>query len=508
MSFFKKHYLKVVFCIILLALIFKTNAQASSDWQKYPSNPVFTALGGWDGNDAINPSVVKTTNTYIMYYTGNNGAGWRIGYAYSSDGINNWTASSNYVIPVGSSDGWEKETATPTVLIDKNGVYNMWYTSTDTSHWSYGLDRFRIRNAVSTDGGAAWTPDSGWELEGTAGKWDEGGLDRGRAIVIKDGTYYMIYAGTGSDLNFKLGLATSPDGVNWTKQNGGNALNIPLQAGELDTQSYPTVLYENGIFKMWYEAATSSGTQIDYAESPDGINWTLPADQNPVLTRGTSGFDSVALEPNVILHENDQYKLYYSGYDGNKWSIGLATLQADILPAKDLNVPLLRQTDPLWGAQVYDSASRWSPAHATISDWGCAETSAAMILQYYGITKLPNNINLDPGTLNTWLKNQPDGYIGNGLLNWLAISRLSKLAKTNNPNFIYDALEYRRKGIDKVSLTDDINAGQPDILEEPGHFIVGKGINADTFNINDPYYYNTRTELKNSAYNNRKNSHY
>ncbi len=156
----------------------------------------------------------------------------------------------------------------------------------------------------------------------------------------------------------------------------------------------------------------------------------------------------------------------------------------------DLNVPLLKQTNPLWGGFLYDSADQWAPPQPTsIYTWGCALTSAAMVFQYHKITKLPDNSNLNPGTLNAWLKNQPGGYIRNGLVNWLALARLSKLAKAENSDFTYDALEYKRAGGDQNQFKTDLGNNIPDILEEPGHFIVGKGIDSnDHFTINDPYY--------------------
>lgn len=158
----------------------------------------------------------------------------------------------------------------------------------------------------------------------------------------------------------------------------------------------------------------------------------------------------------------------------------------------NLDVPLLKQTSEPWQSMEYDSAHKWSPASPTIYSWGCALTSAAMILQYYGIDKTPYGTRLDPGTLNNWLISQPDGYIGNGLVNWLAISRFSRLAKEsgNNPNFFFDALEYDRNagGNKRQQLVDDLNDDRPGILEVPGHFVVAKGIEGNTFLINDPFY--------------------
>ncbi|GEM_PF-2699608 len=192
--------------------------------------------------------------------------------------------------------------------------------------------------------------------------------------------------------------------------------------------------------------------------------------------------------------------------DGNVYAMGGQTLNSAAINSNyagisssviDLNVPLLKQTDPAWGGFVYDSAEKWAPPEPTdIARWGCALTSAAMVFRYHKITKLPNGIELTPGTLNAWLKNytpldpKADGYIRNGLVNWVALSRLSKLAKPQNPSFLFDALDYIRLGEDHNQLKTDLENNIPGVLgvNDDGHFIVAKGINnEDIFTINDPY---------------------
>ncbi len=168
-----------------------------------------------------------------------------------------------------------------------------------------------------------------------------------------------------------------------------------------------------------------------------------------------------------------------------------------------LSVNPLKQTNPQWGGITYDSANIWAAGSPTIGNWGCALTSATMVLNYYNIHKLPGNGNtlLTPSTLNGWLNTQPDGYIPNGNVNWQAIARLTKKAKVNNPTFPFDALYYTRSNFaDSSTLLADLNTGHPDILEEPGHFIVATGNNGSAFTINDPYF--SRTLLSDPAYNN------
>ncbi len=167
----------------------------------------------------------------------------------------------------------------------------------------------------------------------------------------------------------------------------------------------------------------------------------------------------------------------------------------------NLPVPLLKQTDPVWKNSTYDNAPLWSPANVTIGSWGCAITSAAMVFQYHGINKLPNNDSLNPAAINSWLNSQPDGYVESGWVNWIALSRLSRLAKLsgNNPSFAFDAFEYTRSGFDTTELKDKLSLHLPGILEVPGHFIVAKGTTDTSFLINDPYY--SRDKLS-DGYNN------
>ncbi len=158
----------------------------------------------------------------------------------------------------------------------------------------------------------------------------------------------------------------------------------------------------------------------------------------------------------------------------------------------DLNVPLFKQTDPAWGSQVYDSANIWQPNNPGIDASGCALTSAAMVFNYHKITKLPDGSSLDPKSLNIWLKNN-NGYVG-GAVSWVRLSALSEFAKSQNSAFTFDSLKYFRVNeFNGEQLLNDLEQGIPGILEVPGHFIVGKGVQNGKFLINDPFY--NRTSL-------------
>ena len=164
----------------------------------------------------------------------------------------------------------------------------------------------------------------------------------------------------------------------------------------------------------------------------------------------------------------------------------LTVRSLDQIGEKKLNVPLYKQHDPEWENREYDHASEWSEVD-TIARWGCALTSATMILDYHGINQLPSGNRLSPAKLNLWLKDQQDGFVGEGLVNWLAITRLTQIMSgvLSTPVLEYQWLEGK---IDHA--INEIKQNQPAILQIPGHFLTTDGYTAsltDLF-IKDPAY--------------------
>lgn len=146
-----------------------------------------------------------------------------------------------------------------------------------------------------------------------------------------------------------------------------------------------------------------------------------------------------------------------------------------------LNVTDIKQFAPEWGWREYDSAKKWYPTNPTISRWGCALTSASMLLKYYG-----HDIN--PDALNEWLIAQKDGYTRNGGIMWPTVSRMTQyryLADHDLPILEFAYLTYSEN-----KLKDEIENERPGILKlaksSSTHFIVGKGYNDSDILINDP----------------------
>jgi hypothetical protein len=192
---------------------------------------------------------------------------------------------------------------------------------------------------------------------------------------------------------------------------------------------------------------------------------------NPDTKIATIYFDGIDIDNNQYLGElNDSARVGFGTAVRLPGSYVDTTfdnfsLTSNTINSNSLNLPDIKQYSSPWGLMEYNSATNWYSSDPTITRWGCALTSASMVLQYHGHDVFPD-------TLNSWLLNQPDGYIGNGYLNWLAVSRYS----LQNQSPSSSPLEFRLfNEPNDPHLKQDINNDQPVIVRVPGHFVTVKG---------------------------------
>lgn len=142
-----KGSLRISFLILFLVLANSAFGQVS--WTKHGAAVLSPgASGDWDDQMVFCCSVIRQDTIYKMWYTGYDGANMRIGYAYSSDGIN-WTKRSGPVLDLGAPGTWDDNwVAAPYVLFDGTS-YRMWYVGDDGTSEYVGY-------ATSPDG-IAWT---------------------------------------------------------------------------------------------------------------------------------------------------------------------------------------------------------------------------------------------------------------------------------------------------------------------------------------------------------------
>lgn len=189
---------------------------------------------------------------------------------------------------------------------------------------------------------------------GAAGAFDE----RGNFTVTafkSGGMVWLYYGGSDAsgdaacpginDANWRIGLAQSTDGVNFTRVTGdapGGAILDVGDPGQFDAfLSYrPFVLEDGATFRMWFNGSTmpfncptgtlANNRRIGYADSADGVHWTKHYDGTgpggSALPLGEPGeFDAQQVGYVWVIRDGDEYRMYYSANDAqNFWRVGLA----------------------------------------------------------------------------------------------------------------------------------------------------------------------------------------
>ncbi|MFA5795456.1 MAG: DUF2341 domain-containing protein, partial [Candidatus Brocadiia bacterium] len=291
------------------------NDVLGNSWTKLDTNPVVISSTGWEANQVAGSTVINDSGIYKMWYQGYDGTKWQIGGATSTDGIS-WTKDPANPEVITGTSGWDaKGAAQPTVIKD-SGEYKMWYQGSDGSKWQIGY-------VTSTDG-TTWNKyiSNPVVITGTTG-WDSKGVAAPTVLKDIDGTYKMWYQGS-DGTNWRIGYVTSTDGTTWNKYSNNPVLTIG-SGWESNHVGQPMVIRESdGTYRMWYYVNNAVNNRIGYATSPDGITWTKST-SNPVVNFGI-GWETNVTAPAVIKEIDGVYKMWYSGsnYLGNN-AIGYAT---------------------------------------------------------------------------------------------------------------------------------------------------------------------------------------
>ena len=206
-------------------------------------------------------------------------------------------------------------------------------------------------------------------LGSTADEWDHGGIET-NAVVFHPETeqYYMFYAGIYDQEAYDIGMATSDDGLNWTKHPE------PVLSAVYDWEQpvidprgvlvggvlEPTVLFdeETGTFQMWYSTLGimdgAWGGRIGYATSTDGIHWDrLP---EPVFSESDAAdWDGLLVSHSHVMADPDAgYHLFYAGAstDEEIFAIGHAYSPDGITWTRNPNNPIINNDADTWRSSM------------------------------------------------------------------------------------------------------------------------------------------------------------
>ena len=181
---------------------------------------------------------------------------------------------------------------------------------------------------------------------GSLGEWDDTNVHE-PCVYKEKKAYFMLYYGRHGEIQQKegaIGLATSPDGINWQKHRNNPVLK---PSGEFDRNGVlsPIVIKENGYYYLFFTMIDSSGEwSVGLACSKDLINYTKMNGGRPVLKSSASGWDSKNILHPYVFKEGNLYYMFYTGVDASEdpfhWRIGLA-VSTDKIKWKKTGKPVL-----------------------------------------------------------------------------------------------------------------------------------------------------------------------
>jgi sucrose-6-phosphate hydrolase SacC (GH32 family) len=196
-------------------------------------------------------------------------------------------------------DAWDRKIRERGWIMVEDGTYHLWYTG-------YNDDRSPnhfLGHATSPDG-VQWTRDPANPL--VRDSWVED------MCVVKQGNTYAMFAEGKDDIAH---LLTSTDRVHWTERGPldvRNADGTPIRPGPYGT---PTAWVEGGTWYLFYERGDQG---VWLATSKDRKVWTNLQD-TPVLAMGPEPYDRHAVALDQIVKRDGMYYAYYHANAHKPW---------------------------------------------------------------------------------------------------------------------------------------------------------------------------------------------
>lgn len=246
--------------------------------------------------------------------------------------------SNSTVIPLGALGTFDEHGIFPLNVVRHQGlIYG----------YTCGWNR-RVSVSVDTGVGLAISRDEGLTFQRIGdgpvltSSLNEPCLVADAFVRVFNGDFHMWYIfGTGwrkydadsaPDRTYKIGHATSEDGINWVKDEAVQIISDSLGVDE--SQALPSVIKIHDIYHMFFcyresfdfRESKGRGYRIGHATSEDLITWNRD-DENPSLDVTPGDWDSeMQCYPHVFECENKIYMLY-NGNNFGRHGFGLAELE-------------------------------------------------------------------------------------------------------------------------------------------------------------------------------------
>jgi hypothetical protein len=200
------------------------------------------------------------------------------------------------------------------------------------------------RNSI----GIAVSRDNGFSFERM---YDGAVLDRnkeepyytGAVFVLKNvnKTGYKMWYTSGTEwkmvngkpeIYYHIKYAISQNGVDWVRKN----ISCIKPNTPHEVTARPSVIFENGIYKMWYSRRNiidfrtdfKHGYRAGYAESKDGINWIRLDELVGIdISKEIDDWDSKSIAYPYVINIDEQLVMFYNGNGFGKTGFGYAVYE-------------------------------------------------------------------------------------------------------------------------------------------------------------------------------------
>jgi beta-1,2-mannobiose phosphorylase / 1,2-beta-oligomannan phosphorylase len=165
---------------------------------------------------------------------------------------------------------------------------------------------------------------------------------QGQMMTRRELMILMTMVGFEGSISNGVAPLASESNSGWQKW-GGN----PVLGGQYGTCFDVCVLYETGIYKMWFSWRPPKSLAL--TESRDGIRWSSPEivlGPNPV-----TGWENDVNRP-VVVHREDDYHMWYTGQANGKSMIGYAKSSNGRKWERQSSNPVLESSVPWEGVAV------------------------------------------------------------------------------------------------------------------------------------------------------------
>jgi predicted GH43/DUF377 family glycosyl hydrolase len=300
----------------------------SGTWEK--KGLVFAPAGqaSWIGTHAGMPAVQRLDGRERMFFASRDAQGRaQIGYfELSLDHPHEiFEVSQTPVLSPGSLGSFDDSGCTSATMVTHEGRVYAYYTG-----WSLGKTvpfYLNVGLAISEDGGRTF------ERASPAPILDRNAVDPyltgTPSVLVEDGVWRMWYV---SATTWRI----TPEGprhwyhIRYAESADGinwkrdGLVCIDYKSDDEYAIARPCVLREGGIYRMWY-CSRGHRYRIGYAESKDGLSWTrLDSSPDAALPVSETGWDSDMVGYPMVMRHQGALYMFYNGNDYGRTGIGLA----------------------------------------------------------------------------------------------------------------------------------------------------------------------------------------